>query len=73
MGKIGEKTRCPQCGGEMTLTLEREESGEPKWKGWICSNTKCRHRSEQSFPHPDGVYGHEVFPAKPKVPPNKQS
>jgi hypothetical protein len=22
------------------LTLEREVSGEPKWKGWVCSSVR---------------------------------
>ena len=46
--------------------MEREENGDPKWKGWICGNSACGHHTEQSFPHPDGVYGDEVLPSQPK-------
>jgi len=66
MGKLGENTKCRKCGGEMTLTLEREQNGDPKWKGWICGNPECGFRTEESFPHPDGIYGQEVFPVPPK-------
>lgn len=64
MGKRGEHTKCPICDEEMTLVVEKEPNGDPKWKGWVCSNPQCRHRTEESFPHSGGVYGGEVRPTE---------
>lgn len=66
MGKLGEHTKCPKCAGEMTLVIERETNGDPKWKGWVCGNPTCNHKTEESFPDAEGVYGEEVFPGQSK-------